>query len=40
MAKLSKEDIKKKLKKKLNKADNQQIVLKNEDRQEQISIEK
>jgi hypothetical protein len=40
MAKLSKEDIKKKLKKKLDKADNQQIVLKNEDRQEQISIEK
>jgi hypothetical protein len=40
MAKLSKEDIKKKLKKKLNKADNQQIILKNEDRQEQISIEK
>lgn len=40
MVKFSKEDVKKKLKKKLNKADNQQIVLKNEDRQEQISIKK
>ena len=40
MVKLSKEDIKKQLQKKLNKANNQQVILKNEDRQEQISIKK